>query len=110
MSSFQLEANKQQQEAESAASNLSRVRKMIAKLLKSINEVSFNLAGITLFCKIETSQIANQSKKNKKILLRILLSIKIAKRFDRKTIVIHSRKCLSIFPNVYIFLVYIVGV
>ena len=40
VSSFQLEATAKQQEAEQARNKLSSVRKMIAKLLKSINEVS----------------------------------------------------------------------
>ena len=45
MSSFQQDAQAKQQEAEQAKSKLAAVRKMIAKLLKSINEVSYLLAG-----------------------------------------------------------------
>ena len=41
VSSFQLEAQAKQQESEQAKTKLSSVRKMIAKLLKSINEVRF---------------------------------------------------------------------
>ena len=40
VSSFQQEATLKQQEAETSKTKLSNVRKMISKLLKSINEVS----------------------------------------------------------------------
>ena len=40
VSSFQVDAQNKQQEAEQAKTKLSSVRKMISKLLKSINEVS----------------------------------------------------------------------
>ena len=39
VSNFQAEAQTKQTEAESATNKLSNVRKMIAKLLKTINEV-----------------------------------------------------------------------
>ena len=39
VSSFQMEAQQKQTEAEVARSKLSNVRKLIAKLLKTINEV-----------------------------------------------------------------------
>ena len=47
VSNFQAEASAQKQEAESAKTKLAAVRKLIAKLLKSTNEVGFTGAVIS---------------------------------------------------------------
>ena len=55
---FQTEASQRKQESDQAATKLSSVRKLIAKLLKSINEVSKKVVFLTEL-KHPTSQVDN---------------------------------------------------
>ena len=74
VSSFQIEAMARQQEGQQAKNKLSSVRKMIAKLLKSINEVRQLLSSLPLLYNKVT--LATTSKcKNKFLIYETLQNI-----------------------------------
>ena len=80
VSSFQIEAMARQQEGQQAKNKLSSVRKMIAKLLKSINEVRQLLSSLPLlsnkFTRSTTSKCKNknfQFIKRYKILMNVVI-------------------------------------
>jgi len=84
VSSFQIEALARQQEGQQAKNKLSSVRKMIAKLLKSINEVRQQLSSLPLLYNevtlATTSKCKNENfecTKHYKILMNVVILLSL---------------------------------